>query len=118
MSPLEIKPFDFTIKVGERGRTFSQEIAPSRTESVVNARCAVMVNQNRDLLFFGRRRILALCESRERWRENEKGENEKQKWLDGLLAHRYLPLHRNDRFSSSALEPGSVSRHLHAGHHL
>src|SRR5262245_57933138 len=38
------------------------------------------------------RRILVLCESRERWRENEKCENEKQKWLDGLLAHGYLLL--------------------------
>ena len=82
MSPLEIKPFDFTIKVRERVRTFSQEIAPSRTEfvdSVINASHAVMVNQNRDLFFLGRRRILVLGEGRERWRENEQGENEKQK---------------------------------------
>jgi hypothetical protein len=30
----------------------------------------------------------------------------------------FLPLHRNDRFPSSVLEPGSGSRHLYAGHHL
>ena len=35
---------------------------------------------------------------------------------DGPLG--FLPLHRNDRFPSSVLEPGSSSRHLYAGHHL
>src|SRR5215475_14315703 len=34
--------------------------------------------------------------------------------LTGLLLE-FLPLHRNDRFSSSALEPRSSSRRLYAG---